>query len=75
MPVLTIDIPDKFSLKKKETVRFLAAKLFEAGKLSLGQAAEMTGLSKKAFTEILKDYGVRYINYSLDDVLNDVKKL
>ncbi len=75
MPVLTIDIPKKFSLKKKEMVRFLAAKLYETGRLSLGQASEMSGLSKKVFTEILKDYGVSYINYSLDDVLADVKKL
>lgn len=75
MAVLTIDIPDNFSLKKKEMLRFLAAKLFEAGKLSLGQAAIMTGLSKKSFVEILNDFGVTYINYSLDDILNDVKKL
>jgi predicted nucleic acid-binding protein len=31
----------------------LAAKLYEAGKLTLGQAAEMAGLTKVAFAEIL----------------------
>jgi len=43
--------------------------------LSLGQAAGLAGLSKIAFAEILGDYGVSYINYSIDEILEDVKRV
>jgi predicted HTH domain antitoxin len=58
-------------LGPEDTVRFLAAKLYESGRLSLGQAAGLVGLSKPAFAEILADYGVSIINYSIEDVIND----
>jgi predicted HTH domain antitoxin len=62
-------------LSSKDTVRFLAAKLYESGRLSLGQAAELAGLSKPTFAEILADYGVSIINYSIEDVITDAAKL
>lgn len=55
MKTLILNIPEKLDLEPAETTKFLAAKLFEAGKLSLGQGAEMTRLSKTAFAEILGD--------------------
>ncbi len=48
MKVLTLDLSDHLELDELETRRFLAAKLYESGKLSLGHAAEMAGLSKGA---------------------------
>lgn len=71
MGMLTLQIPDNFDLDRKDTLRFLASKLYESGKLSLGQAAELAGLSKPTFAEILGDYGVSLINYCLEDVLHD----
>lgn len=71
MSTLTLQIPDAFDLDQKDTLRFLAAKLYESGKLSLGQAADLAGLSKSTFAEILSDYGVSLINYSLEEVLRD----
>jgi len=53
----------------------LAAKLYESGRLSLGQAADLAGLSKPTFAEILADYGVSIINYSIEDVVNDATNL
>ena len=41
----------------------LAAKLYERGILSAGQAAEMVGLSKRAFVELLSKYGVSVFGY------------
>jgi len=41
----------------------------------LGQAAELADLPKIAFAEILVDYGVSIINYSIQDVINDSSKL
>lgn len=46
----------------------LAAKLYEKGSLSLGQAAEMAGYTKRTFMEILGDYDVSVFNYSKDDL-------
>lgn len=75
MSTITLQIPDSLELSPKDTVRFLAAKLYESGKLSLGQAAELANLSKTTFAEILGDYGVSIINYSIEDVINDASKL
>jgi predicted HTH domain antitoxin len=75
MSTITLQIPDSLELSPKDTVRFLAAKLYESGKLSLGQAAELANLSKTTFAEILADYGVSLINYSVEDVINDASKL
>lgn len=68
------DIPDSLGLNARETKRFLAAKLYEAGKLSLGQAAELAGLSKVAFAEILADYNVSLINYPPTDIARDAAR-
>lgn len=75
MNTITLQIPDTFELNPKDTVRFLAAKLYESGKLSLGQAAELAGLSKSTFAEILADYGVSIINYSFEEVINDAANI
>jgi len=72
MKQITLTIPD--SLTERETKRFLAAKMYEAGMLSLGKAAELAGLSKVTFAEILTDYNVSLINYSPSDILLDVSK-
>ncbi len=71
MKHLTINIPDSLNLNERETKRFLAAKMYESGKLSLGQAAELAGLSKVAFAEILADFNVSLINYPPSDILRD----
>ena len=40
----------------------LAANLYESGKLTLGQAAELAGYSKHIFITLLADYNVSYFN-------------
>lgn len=75
MSTITLQIPDALELSPKDTIRFLAAKLYESAKLSLGQAAELANLSKSTFSEILADYGVSIINYSIEDVVNDAASL
>ncbi|HEU4555416.1 MAG TPA: UPF0175 family protein [Chitinophaga sp.] len=75
MNTITLQIPNKVELDPRETVRFLAAKLYEAGRLSLGQAAELAGLSKVAFSEVLGDYDVSLINYPAPDIERDASKI
>ena len=71
MKTIAVNVPDTMELEPKETIRFLAAKLYESGKLSLGQAAELAGLSKTAFAEILGDYNVSIFNYPAGEIIRD----
>jgi len=75
MTTITLEVPDSLAEYRNETIRFIAAKLYESGKLSLGQAADMVGLSKRTFAELLNDYGVFYISYSTDDLNNELERI
>ena len=73
MKTLTIKIPDSLDLDSKEAAMLIATRLYENGKLSLGQAAELVGLSKRAFAELLGRYDVSIFNYPASDLSKDVK--
>lgn len=66
-------MPDHVDLNDRELILLFAAKLYEQGKLTLGQAAGLVGLSKVAFAEILSTYGVSIINYPASEVTEDIK--
>lgn len=72
MKTLTIKLPDTVDLTRKETVTALAAQLYDMGKLSLGQAADLAGYSKKTFMELLADYGVSVFNFPAGELDNDI---
>lgn len=74
MKEITLLLPEALDFDERQTRRFLAAKLYESGKLSLGQAAEMADLSKTTFAEILADYDVSLINYPSDDIARDAAR-
>lgn len=73
MTTLTLNLPKTVKFEERELVMILAAKLYEQGKLSLGQAAELAGLSKRALMEVLGDYGVSVFNYPADNLENDLE--
>jgi predicted HTH domain antitoxin len=73
MKVITLNIPDSANVDAKEAAILFAASLYEKGKLSLGQAAEVAGLTKRTFTELLGNYGVSIFNHSATDITKDVK--
>jgi predicted HTH domain antitoxin len=75
MATIVLNIPDQVDLNQKDTIKFLAAKLYEAGKLTLGQAAHIAGLSKVAFAEILNDYDVSLMNYPSEDIIRDASRI
>jgi predicted HTH domain antitoxin len=72
MKTITIQVPDSFDTDSREITMILAARLYESGKLSLGQAAELAGLTKRTFAERLGDYGVSIFNYSASELANDL---
>lgn len=73
MKQLILNIPDTLELSEQEAAMLLAAMLYEQGRLSLGQAAEVAGLPKRAFAEQLGQYGVSLFNYPASDLARDVK--
>ena len=75
MTTITLEVPDSLAEYQNDTVRFIAAKLYESGKLSLGQAADMAKLTKRTFAELLSDYGVSYLNYSVDDLNDELDRI
>jgi predicted HTH domain antitoxin len=72
MKTIELQIPDQLDVDGNELKAFVAAKLFEATKLTLAQAAEMTGLSIEDFTSILFKYNVSVFNYPASDLESDV---
>ncbi len=73
MKTVSLQLPDSVDLDEKEIALFLAAKLYESGKLSLGQAADLVGLSKPTFAELLSKYGVPFFNHPAADIPRDVR--
>ena len=71
MKTLTIEIPD--NLDERDAKTLLAAKLYEKGSLSLGQAAELAGYSKRTFMELLGNYDVSVFHNSETELEKDIK--
>jgi predicted HTH domain antitoxin len=72
MRSMSINIPEILDLNTAQLSMILAGKLYEEGKLSLGQAAEVANLSKRTFAELLGSYGVSLFNYPAGDLVQDV---
>jgi len=72
MRTIQLNIPDSVDLRDYDFSMIVASKLYEDAKLSAGQAAEMVGLSKRAFIEILGKYGVSVFSTSISDLHNDI---
>lgn len=48
-------VADTIELIERDAKMIVAAKLFEKGKVSLGQASDLVGLSKQKFMELFAD--------------------
>ena len=74
MKTITLSIPDQLDLSDYDIKISLAVKLYESGKCSIGQAAEIVGLSKRAFIETMGIYGGSiFSKYSKKDLEHDLK--
>jgi predicted HTH domain antitoxin len=71
MSEMTIALPD--SISEAEAKICLAAKLFEAGRLSCAQAAELAGYSKRTFIELLGRQGIAVLDYPTDELTDDLR--
>lgn len=72
MRTITLKVPDNLGIDNLQFLMIVASKLYAQGKLSLGQAAELAGLSKRTFTELLGNYEVSVFNYTAEDLSKDI---
>jgi predicted HTH domain antitoxin len=70
---LTLTMPEITDLNATDVQIFTAAKPYEAQKLSLGQAAEAAGLSKRTFAELLSKYGVSLFSQNAEELESDIR--
>jgi predicted HTH domain antitoxin len=70
---LQLKLPTFVNIDMGELRFILAARLYENGKLSLGQAATLAGVSKRTLMELLGNYGVSIFNYDTSEIERDFK--
>jgi predicted HTH domain antitoxin len=71
MVSLTIQLPDELPSKDKHQLEALAretliVKLYEQGEIGSGYAAELLGMSRRAFLDLLGEYGVSAFDPTTD---------
>jgi predicted HTH domain antitoxin len=57
---------------EREAKMAMAVKLFELGRLSSGQAAQLVGLDRATFLLRLSDFGASMIDLPAEDLASDV---
>ena len=67
---LKINLPD--NLSADEARLLLAVKLFEVGRVSLGQAAKLVGLSKRAFMDVLGRQRIPVVDYPAEELRQEL---
>jgi len=72
MATLTIEIPEAVDIDQRRVSMIIASKLYEQGRLSLGQASDVAGLTKRTFIELLADYGVSIFNFPVSDLSKEM---
>lgn len=72
---LELTLPAGVDLTEFDIKMTLAAKLYEMGTLSGGQAADLAGISKRTFLELLGKYEVSIFGYDVGELEQDLKRL
>ena len=58
MERIQVTLPESLKIDKEEAALYLVEKLYELGKISAEQGAELLGINKEAFLELLSNYGL-----------------
>ena len=72
MRTVSLTLPENLDIDVPALKIILAGELYEREKLSLGQAADLAGLSKRAFIEVMGMYGFSLFSKSEEDLLSDI---
>ena len=68
MRTVTLKLPDNIELNEKEITIMLSAQLYNLGKMSLGQAANLVDLNKEEFINELGKYNVTVFGETLEEL-------
>lgn len=82
MTILEVPVDDRWLLStgmtpaeaKQELRVILSAKLYELSKVTLAQGAEIAGLPVVAYVEALSRLGVSVINYSPEELADELRR-
>ncbi|MEM7510376.1 MAG: UPF0175 family protein [Bacteroidota bacterium] len=69
---IQVNLPAGLELSEFELKMMLASKLFDEGLITAGQGAEIVGLSKRAFIELLGKYNVSLFQYDAEELKQDI---
>lgn len=72
MNAMAVNMNLPVSVSEEDIRTLLAVKLFEVGKVSLGQAAKIANFSKKAFIDVLGHYRVPVCNYEAEELQQEI---
>ena len=70
-----LKLPEGVKITEDEIRMIIAARLFDLGELSSGQAAKMVGMSRREFLESVGKYGVSIFQYDADELKRDLERL
>jgi predicted HTH domain antitoxin len=68
-PAFAVELP--FNVTEEEARLALAIRLFEKGRVSLGQAARLAGFSKRAFLDVLGREGIPAVKYPPEELVQE----
>lgn len=71
MRTIQIKIPESIEMQDYDFLMAVASKLYQDCKLTLGQAAQVAGVSKRTFVEMLGKYGVSLFSTEVSDLQSD----
>ena len=73
MRTLQLNFPNTVEQTDEELRLLIGAKLYENGTLTSGQAAELAGLSKREFIEVIGNYNVSVFSTLVKDLEADIE--
>lgn len=72
MRTFTLQLPATLEWPERDLQILVAARFYEAGILTLSQAADAVRLSRRVFTELIGRYGVSVINHNPLEIQDDL---
>jgi predicted HTH domain antitoxin len=73
MRTVALKLPDNIELNEKEISIMLSAQLYNLGKMSLGQAANLVDLNKEEFMNELGKYKISVFGETFEDLEQELK--
>ncbi len=70
---LQLNFPNTIEQSDEELRLLIAAKLYENGTLTSGHAAELAGLSKREFIQVIGNYNVSVFSTLVEDLEADIE--